>query len=92
MNTTILTKIKNLYNLIAPAFTGILLGLAIGAIIISIALMSLISNRQNQCDAVGDKVQLRSEYRKVTGCNLMMNGKWTPTSELVFTVAKAKAD
>ena len=89
--TTLWTKVKELANASLPVITGIMWGAVIVSVITLFALISVISTRQGECDFIGEKVEVRSEYRKSSGCNLLINGNWTPLSELVITVDKIKA-
>jgi hypothetical protein len=86
--TTLWTKVKNIANASLPAIAGIMWGVGIVSIVVLFSLISIISSRQDKCDAIGEQVEVRSEYRKSSGCNLLINGNWTPVSELKFTATK----
>jgi hypothetical protein len=88
MKTTLWTKTKSLVKLSLPAIAGMMWGAVIVSVFLLFTLVSVISSRQGECDAVGEVAKVRSEYRRSTGCNLMIDGKWTPTSELTFRVEK----
>jgi hypothetical protein len=86
--TTLWTKVKNIATASLPVLTGVLWGAVIVSVVLLFTVLSILSNRQHKCDAIGEQVEVRSEYRKSSGCNLLINGNWTPVSELTFTATK----
>jgi hypothetical protein len=88
MKTSLWTKVKNTIDNSLSYIAGSMFGIAVILVFILMALVGNISSRAGECEFVGKAVGVRSEYYKSTGCNLLIDGKYTPLSEVKLQVEK----